>query len=368
MKTDEDNLLKATCELHVFWIIITAFVMKSDLSHEQLGDDFYDAALILSFIVCVPLMFLVSVASKLQRENMARLDEEIHGVHQDRRRSGLGASSPTFYPRKEFRRYTLGLASMDDRLAIRAYFQAMLSSHETLQTGDSAHSQAGLSSKAPIVDMLEMLGYPESEHEAILKKLAEEHPRRSVQKRVARCCALRNQDPTSMLIFIEQADGEGAPIKLSLERDRSWTIHQLKEKIFEEQEASCCRHWCHEGEMADSLELMKDGRRLRDNETVADCGIDAGDKLQINENGITFKKLAKYYVANPPPPATPQPANSTLESVDGQAVQEQPVHHPDTHTGLGGIQEPLVSATRPASPDTSNSARLGRSASLLGDE
>ena len=176
MKTDEDNLLKASCEIHVFWTITTAFVMKSDLTHEKMGEPFYDNALLGSFIVCVPLAFLTSVASKLRRENVARLDDTLHGVHQDKRRSGLRDSSPAFYPRKEFRRYTLGLASMDDRLAIRAYFQGMLSSHDTLQTGYSA----GPSSKVPIEVMLDMLEYPQSEHDAILKKLTEKRPRRSM--------------------------------------------------------------------------------------------------------------------------------------------------------------------------------------------
>eukprot|EP01043_Picozoa_sp_COSAG02_P096806 COSAG02_NODE_33062_length_506_cov_0.744472_1_plen_124_part_10 len=48
--------------------------MKSDLTHEKLGANFYDDALIGSFSICVPLAFLTSVASKLRRENVARLD------------------------------------------------------------------------------------------------------------------------------------------------------------------------------------------------------------------------------------------------------------------------------------------------------
>lgn len=336
--------------------------MKSDLTHEKLHANFYDNALLGSFVVCVPLAFLMSVASKLRRENMASLDDALHGVHQDKRRSGVGARSPAFYPRKEFRRYTLGLASMDDRLAIRAYFQAMLSSQAT---GDSVNGQGGPASKAPIEAMLDLLKYPECEHEAILEKLTEKTPRRSMQIRVAHCCAFRHQDPSSMLIFIEQAGGEGGPIKLFLERDRSWSIQQLKEKIVEEHEGTWC-HWCHENETADSIELMKNGRRLRDNETVADCGIEAGHRLQINENGITFKKLARFHKAHPPTPANSQPDSSTFESVYDQP--EQPTQHLDPHTGSGGIQEPLLSTTRPASPDTNSSAPLAPSASLLGEE
>jgi len=67
MKSVEDNLLKASCEIHVFWTITTAFVMKSDLTHEKLQDTFYDQALLISFVVCVPLGFLMNVGSKLRR-------------------------------------------------------------------------------------------------------------------------------------------------------------------------------------------------------------------------------------------------------------------------------------------------------------
>ena len=67
MKAAEDNLLKASCEIHVFWTITTAFVMKSDLTHEKLHESFYDKALLISFIVCVPLGFLMNVGSKLRR-------------------------------------------------------------------------------------------------------------------------------------------------------------------------------------------------------------------------------------------------------------------------------------------------------------
>eukprot|EP01043_Picozoa_sp_COSAG02_P081082 COSAG02_NODE_19613_length_873_cov_1.322997_2_plen_61_part_01 len=61
-----------------------------------------------------------------------------------------------------------------------------------------------------------MLKYPECEHEAILEKLTEKTPRSSMRIHVARCCAFRNHDPGSMLVFVEQADGQGGPIKLNL--------------------------------------------------------------------------------------------------------------------------------------------------------
>jgi hypothetical protein len=120
MKTNEDNILKATCEIHVFWTITTAFVMKSDLTHEKLRSDFYDDALLYSFLVCVPLTFFLTIWSKLRRANLAMLDDIVQIPHDKRRRgnsssSGGGGGANPLLPQKEFRKYTLGLASMDDR-------------------------------------------------------------------------------------------------------------------------------------------------------------------------------------------------------------------------------------------------------------
>jgi hypothetical protein len=149
MKTNEDNILKASCEIHVFWTITTAFVMRSDLTHEKLGkDDFYDPALLISFVICVPLAFISTVWWKLRRASTVMLDDIVQ-IPRDKRRSsaaarasgrasgaagstaggGGGGGSDSLIPQipqKEFRKYTLGLASMDDRRALKDYFQAML--------------------------------------------------------------------------------------------------------------------------------------------------------------------------------------------------------------------------------------------------
>lgn len=63
MKTSEDNLLRASAEIHVFWTIVCAFVVKSDLSHEDkfFRQPFYDWCLVISFVVCIPVAFILNI-------------------------------------------------------------------------------------------------------------------------------------------------------------------------------------------------------------------------------------------------------------------------------------------------------------------
>jgi hypothetical protein len=101
-KMREDNWLRASCEFHVFWTITTAFVMKSDLSHEELYGIkvqklFYDWVLLVSLVICVPVMFLAALYSKLQRV------------------PALSLESPALVPQAAFARYRVGLASSTDR-------------------------------------------------------------------------------------------------------------------------------------------------------------------------------------------------------------------------------------------------------------
>jgi len=148
-KTDEDNILKATCEIHVFWTITTAFVMRSDLAHEQLQKDFYDWALLISFVVCVPLCLVLTVSSKLMRAKKAMLDPIVEDQKDKRRWSPAhsdGSASQALIPMQEFRRYTLGLSSRDDRRALKDYFQAMLS------TAPAAPEEAGGQVTTTLID------------------------------------------------------------------------------------------------------------------------------------------------------------------------------------------------------------------------
>ena len=66
-KVQSDNLFRAATEFHVFIVIMTALVMKHDLSWEIIGVDAYDYTLFFSFIVLVPGAFVVAVWSKDRR-------------------------------------------------------------------------------------------------------------------------------------------------------------------------------------------------------------------------------------------------------------------------------------------------------------
>eukprot|EP01047_Picozoa_sp_COSAG01_P018071 COSAG01_NODE_971_length_12373_cov_114.625957_3_plen_2066_part_00 len=112
MKMHEDNILRASCEFHVFLTILTAFVMKSDLSHESLGIDGYGNILILTFIVCVPGAFCATMLAKYRRTlGVARSD------------LSLAEYSRSYIPGQEFVRFSSGLALSDDRERMRKYFE-----------------------------------------------------------------------------------------------------------------------------------------------------------------------------------------------------------------------------------------------------
>ena len=66
MKTDPDNYLRMMCEIHVLMSITVAFVMKGDLSHEIVHQEFYDWVLIVSGTICVPVTSLWCVTKKMR--------------------------------------------------------------------------------------------------------------------------------------------------------------------------------------------------------------------------------------------------------------------------------------------------------------
>jgi hypothetical protein len=115
-KMREDNWLRASCELHVFCTITTAFVMKSDLSHEELHGvkvqgPFYDWVLLISLVILVPGVFLVALCSKLRRfpqQATQYIEIPLRATE----------TSPEV-PCDEFARYCIGLASSSDRAALR---------------------------------------------------------------------------------------------------------------------------------------------------------------------------------------------------------------------------------------------------------
>ena len=82
MKTRWDNCLRASAEVHVFWVITIAFVMKNDLTHEvkpfgatwhgeQFWPDFYGLLLTVSAIICIPVGFCFTILLKWRDVNKA---------------------------------------------------------------------------------------------------------------------------------------------------------------------------------------------------------------------------------------------------------------------------------------------------------
>ena len=141
MKTNMDNLLRASCEFNVFLTIVVAFAMKSDLSHEPavLGScprdpvgspdhetcarDVYDYLLLGTAAV---LVFFASFCTfsvklykiwRLQYKILPQLDSPSWC-------SQLGAV-PAGVPAKEFIRYCAAVSSSDDHNQLKEYFDRL---------------------------------------------------------------------------------------------------------------------------------------------------------------------------------------------------------------------------------------------------
>ena len=118
MKMAEDNILRATCEFHVFWTITTAFVMKSDLKHEYLQEEFYDNSLLISGAILVPGTFVVCMYSKYKRWTRCT------------RNIDLDTYEKSLIPAQEFVHFSIGLASSSDRENLKTYFETRSSKIE----------------------------------------------------------------------------------------------------------------------------------------------------------------------------------------------------------------------------------------------
>ena len=65
-KLQQDNLLRASTEMHVFIVITTALVFKQDLTWEAWGVNVYDYVLFFTFIILVPGATLACIISKVR--------------------------------------------------------------------------------------------------------------------------------------------------------------------------------------------------------------------------------------------------------------------------------------------------------------
>jgi hypothetical protein len=122
MKTDPDNYLRTSCEIHVIFTITVAFVLKGDLSHEIVQREFYDWLLIVSGIICVPVSSLVCVTWKMR--SLARMKREQDGDDVS----------------KAYARFSKGITSDDDQRALRSMLAS--AAHESGSTTDPAISRS----------------------------------------------------------------------------------------------------------------------------------------------------------------------------------------------------------------------------------
>ena len=103
-KLYQDNLFRCATEAHVFLVIVAAFIFRSDLSTEKVQGNFYDWALVISFIVLVPGAFIVTVVSKVWSARKTLSDDTSRG---------------------SFNRLRFGLGSDEDRIKIAAYVELL---------------------------------------------------------------------------------------------------------------------------------------------------------------------------------------------------------------------------------------------------
>eukprot|EP01048_Picozoa_sp_COSAG05_P005948 COSAG05_NODE_368_length_10734_cov_4.853315_3_plen_1041_part_00 len=110
LKSYEDNLFRMAAELHVFWVITIAFVLKSDLKHESLKLQFYDTILIISFVLCIPCGLIATILTKIYRAQAAGI---------------LSARGSQDDCKQAFARYQSGLSSSAERRLLREQFETI---------------------------------------------------------------------------------------------------------------------------------------------------------------------------------------------------------------------------------------------------
>ena len=76
LKSRCDNLYRAAAEMHVFGVLLVALILKSDLSHEDVGAPFYDDCMVISFVVCIGFGLVASVWVKIQKLREIAKDQD----------------------------------------------------------------------------------------------------------------------------------------------------------------------------------------------------------------------------------------------------------------------------------------------------
>ena len=104
----EDNLLKASTEVHLFILLLLVLAFKSNMEREAYGTRFYDIVAVVLFVVFVPVSFLACVAHKWQTV-----------VSDDVEAAAL--STHTAQLQAAFQRHRLGRDKAEDRKLLGDY-------------------------------------------------------------------------------------------------------------------------------------------------------------------------------------------------------------------------------------------------------
>eukprot|EP01046_Picozoa_sp_COSAG06_P001166 COSAG06_NODE_35_length_30757_cov_53.112532_14_plen_668_part_00 len=118
-KIESDNIFRAATELHVFIVITTALVLKSDLAVEKVTEDAYDFVLFFSFIALVPVAFVVVVVIKVRTMAAA-----VAGG------MSMAEVEPAEMRRRAFELHVIGLGSDVDKENLRRFIDGWAVSKE----------------------------------------------------------------------------------------------------------------------------------------------------------------------------------------------------------------------------------------------
>jgi serine/threonine protein kinase len=121
----EDNVLKATSELHIFMMLVLVLALKSDVSSETFDSAAYDVAATAMFVLFVPTALIGSIISKWRTVVRDENDAGTQSSQLDRARSS-------------YKRYKFGRDKWEDREQLGLFIDSM-------QSADTAALQeAGL--------------------------------------------------------------------------------------------------------------------------------------------------------------------------------------------------------------------------------
>ena len=121
MKTKWDNWLRAAAEIHVFWTITIAFVVRNDLSHEVLGNDAWGGILVISLIVCVPASYIVCLIGKWREINGDLREAQQKDEAMDQSVNSTENERLVTKARVAYCAYKHGLSTAADRQLLKSY-------------------------------------------------------------------------------------------------------------------------------------------------------------------------------------------------------------------------------------------------------